>query len=160
MSCIQISVGLGNIWRFPFTCYNNGGGAFLIPYVIVLFIVGKPMYYLETFLGQFTSQSSVKIWEVNPGFRGIGVGQLFIAMFVVTYYASIVALTVYYFFASFSTQLPWSVCLPEWGPTCVDSVSKNHSAFIADASTNRPELSSSSELYFLYASIQMKLILK
>lgn len=72
MSCIQTSVGLGNIWRFPFTCYENGGGAFLIPYVIVLFIIGKPMYYLETFLGQFTSQSMIKIWEVNPAFRGMG----------------------------------------------------------------------------------------
>lgn len=71
MSCIQTSVGLGNIWRFPFTCYENGGGAFLIPYVFVLFIIGKPMYYLEMFLGQFTSQSSVKIWEINLAFRGL-----------------------------------------------------------------------------------------
>lgn len=71
MSCIQTSVGLGNIWRFPFTAYENGGGAFLIPYVIVLFVIGKPMYYLEMFLGQFMSQSSIKIWEVNPAFRGI-----------------------------------------------------------------------------------------
>lgn len=76
MSCIQTSVGLGNIWRFPFTAYENGGGAFLIPYVIVLFIIGKPMYYLEMFLGQFTSQSSVKIWEINPAFRGVGAGQI------------------------------------------------------------------------------------
>lgn len=47
MSCISMSVGLGNIWRFPFTAYENGGGAFLIPYIIVLLIIGKPMYYME-----------------------------------------------------------------------------------------------------------------
>lgn len=41
MSCIATSVGLGNIWRFPFTAYENGGGAFLIPYLIVLFLIGK-----------------------------------------------------------------------------------------------------------------------
>lgn len=47
MSCVALSVGFGNIWRFPFTAYENGGGAFLIPYVILLILVGKPFYYLE-----------------------------------------------------------------------------------------------------------------
>lgn len=65
-----MSVGLGNIWRFPFTAYENGGGAFLIPYIIVLIIIGKPMYYLEMTLGQFMSGGSVKIWEVNPLMKG------------------------------------------------------------------------------------------
>lgn len=145
MSCIQTSVGLGNIWRFPFTAYENGGGAFLIPYVIVLFIIGKPMYYLETFLGQFTSQSSIKIWEINPAFRGVGAGQIINAICVITYYSSLVALTVYYFFASFTSQLPWSVCLPEWGPGCVNSVSTENSTLFAD----NTEVTSSSEMYFL-----------
>lgn len=40
MSCISVSVGLGNIWRFPFTAYENGGGAFLVPYIVVLFLIG------------------------------------------------------------------------------------------------------------------------
>lgn len=149
MSCIQTSVGLGNIWRFPFTCYENGGGAFLIPYVIVLFIIGKPMYYLEMFLGQFTSQSSVKIWEVNPAFRGVGAGQIVASICVITYYSSLVALTVYYFFASFATQLPWAVCLEEWGAGCVDSISKDNSTFLVNPSSNGTKMVSSSEMYFL-----------
>lgn len=70
MSCISLSVGLGNIWRFPFTAYENGGGAFLIPYIVVLFIIGKPMYYLEMTLGQFITGSAVKVWEVSPLLRG------------------------------------------------------------------------------------------
>lgn len=43
MSCISVSVGLGNIWRFPFTAYENGGGAFLIPYIVVLFLIGNQL---------------------------------------------------------------------------------------------------------------------
>lgn len=117
--------------------------------MIVLFIIGKPMYYLEMFLGQFTSQSSVKIWEINPAFRGVGAGQIVASICVITYYSSLVALTVYYFFASFASQLPWAVCRPEWGVHCVDSVSTDNSVFLADPSSNQSEVASSSELYFL-----------
>lgn len=71
MSCVAFSVGLGNVWRFPYTAYENGGGAFLIPYIIVLFVIGKPFYYMEMILGQFTSSSCVQIWSVSPLFQGI-----------------------------------------------------------------------------------------
>uniref|UniRef100_T1GRK9 Transporter n=1 Tax=Megaselia scalaris TaxID=36166 RepID=T1GRK9_MEGSC len=64
MSCISLSVGLGNVWRFPFIAYENGGGAFVIPYLCVLFFIGKPMYNLETMLGQFSSKSSIKKIDV------------------------------------------------------------------------------------------------
>jgi len=70
LSCIAMSVGLGNVWRFPFTAYENGGGAFLIPYIIILIIVGKPFYLLEMILGQFSSRSAIKIWDLAPAFRG------------------------------------------------------------------------------------------
>lgn len=70
MSCIATSVGLGNVWRFPFVAYQNGGGAFLIPYIIVLIVIGKPMYYLECVLGQFSSRNSIKVWAMVPGMKG------------------------------------------------------------------------------------------
>lgn len=70
MSCIAMSIGFGNIWRFPFIAYENGGGAFLIPYIVVLFVVGKPFYYLEMILGQFSSSSSIRVWKLSPAFVG------------------------------------------------------------------------------------------
>lgn len=70
MSCIALSVGLGNVWRFPFIALENGGGAFLIPYIIVLFLVGKPIYYLEMILGQFSSRGSAKVFDYAPIMRG------------------------------------------------------------------------------------------
>jgi solute carrier family 6 amino acid transporter-like protein 5/7/9/14 len=65
-----MSVGLGNIWRFPFVAYENGGGAFLIPYLIVLAFIGRPLYFLEMILGQFSSSGSVKIWDCVPFVKG------------------------------------------------------------------------------------------
>ena len=51
LSCVGYSVGIGNVWRFPYLAYKNGGGAFLVPYLIILVLVGKPMYYMETAIG-------------------------------------------------------------------------------------------------------------
>ena len=56
-----MQVGLGNVWRFPYTAYENGGGAFLIPYIVVLLTIGRPLYFMELSLGQFSSASSVKV---------------------------------------------------------------------------------------------------
>ena len=82
----------GNVWRFPFigkltsrikginsknnfisalVAYANGGGAFLIPYLIVLLFIGRPLYFLEMVLGQFSSSGSVKAWSVVPIAKGI-----------------------------------------------------------------------------------------
>ncbi|CAN8025969.1 unnamed protein product, partial [Ixodes persulcatus] len=60
-----LSVGLGNIWRFPYLVYTNGGGAFLVPYVIILTFIGRPMYYMELILGQFCG------FGVLRSFRGM-----------------------------------------------------------------------------------------
>lgn len=51
VAIIGSAVGLGNIWRFPYMAYRNGGGAFLIPYFIALFTVGIPMLMLELGIG-------------------------------------------------------------------------------------------------------------
>ncbi|XP_068146609.1 sodium-dependent nutrient amino acid transporter 1 [Drosophila tropicalis] len=123
MSCIALSVGLGNVWRFPFTALENGGGAFVIPYLIVLILVGKPVYYLEMLLGQFSSRGSVKVYDFSPILRGIGYGQVLATAIVTTYYATLMALTLRYFVDSFYPTLPWSYCREEWGPNCLDSAS-------------------------------------
>ena len=47
MAAIGSAVGLGNIWRFPYTTYENGGGAFIIPYLIALLTAGIPLLFLR-----------------------------------------------------------------------------------------------------------------
>lgn len=114
LSCLSISIGLGNVWRFPTLAYQNGGGAFLIPYFIVLFLIGKPVYFMELAIGQFVGKSHVKVWKCVPGLRGIGVAQLFSTFYVTVSYNYIMALCLFYMFASMQSQLPWTQCDPEW----------------------------------------------
>ena len=51
MAAIGSAVGLGNIWRFPYTTYENGGGAFIIPYLIALLTAGIPLLFLDYAIG-------------------------------------------------------------------------------------------------------------
>ncbi|KAB0805143.1 hypothetical protein PPYR_02113 [Photinus pyralis] len=148
MSCIAMSVGLGNIWRFPFTAYENGGGAFLIPYIVVLIVIGRPLYYLEMALGQFTSRGNVQSFSsLSPAIKGIGYGQLLGSTCIATYYCSLMALTLFYLVSSFTSDLPWSHCKVEWetensqrNVTCVSSKD-------TESVTGRNKISSS-ELWF------------
>ncbi|KAG1679899.1 Sodium- and chloride-dependent glycine transporter 2 [Nymphon striatum] len=70
LSCISFAVGFGNIWRFPYMCYKNGGAVFLIPYILMLVLVGFPLFYMELCLGQFSGKGPVKVWAVVPVMRG------------------------------------------------------------------------------------------
>ena len=70
LTSLGVAVGLGNIWRFPYLCYKNGGGAFLVPYFLFVAAGGAPMMFLEVGLGQFMSQGNLSIWDICPIFKG------------------------------------------------------------------------------------------
>ena len=62
---------MGNVWRFPYLCYQNGGGAFLVPYFIILFLLGMPCFLLELVVGQFSSMSPIVGYKnFAPAFKG------------------------------------------------------------------------------------------
>lgn len=111
LSCLGYAVGFGNVWRFPYLAYKNGGAIFLIPYVVMLLCAGLPLFFLELSLGQFSSLGPNKIFlHLSPIFMGVGWGMLMISLLVATYYNVILAWSLYYTFASFTNVLPWGHC--------------------------------------------------
>ncbi|MEW5945000.1 MAG: sodium-dependent transporter, partial [bacterium] len=87
MAAVGSAVGLGNVWRFPFICYESGGGAFLIPYFVALFTAGIPLMILEFGLGHMTRASApVAFRKVKPGFEWIGWMAILVGLFVMSYY--------------------------------------------------------------------------
>uniref|UniRef100_A0A182W2F4 Transporter n=1 Tax=Anopheles minimus TaxID=112268 RepID=A0A182W2F4_9DIPT len=71
LAVIGFAVDLGNVWRFPYICYQNGGGAFLIPYCIMLLFGGLPLFYMELALGQFHRCGCLSIWKrICPALKG------------------------------------------------------------------------------------------
>nr|XP_020840858.1 sodium-dependent noradrenaline transporter isoform X2 [Phascolarctos cinereus] len=122
LSVIGFAVDLANVWRFPYLCYKNGGGAFLIPYTLFLIIAGMPLFYMELALGQYNREGAATVWKICPFFKGVGYAVILIALYVGFYYNVIIAWSLYYLFSSFTLNLPWTNCGHPWNsPNCTDS---------------------------------------
>ncbi|XP_019736007.1 sodium- and chloride-dependent neutral and basic amino acid transporter B(0+) [Hippocampus comes] len=117
LSLTGYAIGLGNIWRFPYLTYKHGGGAFVIAYFIILVLFGIPLYFLESAIGQFSSQGPVNVWRAVPLLQGVGVGMNFASGLISIYYNVIVSYGLFYLFASFQSPLPWATC-QSWSDEC------------------------------------------
>ncbi|KAF6779313.1 hypothetical protein AHF37_01274 [Paragonimus kellicotti] len=123
MTCIGFAVGLGNVWRFPYLCYKNGGGAFLIPYFLMLMFLGLPLFFLEFAFGQFASLGPISVWNISPLFKGIGYAMVLVSWIFVIYYQIVVSHAMYFLIASFTSYLPWTDCTNEWNTAnCYDGL--------------------------------------
>lgn len=108
---VGFSVGLGNVWRFPYLCHQNGGGAFLLLYFLLLLIIGIPLFFLELAAGQSIRQGSIGVWKhISPRLAGIGFASCVVCSFVALYYNVIIGWSLFYMFNSFQYPLPWESC--------------------------------------------------
>ena len=106
MAAIGSAIGLGNIWRFPGVAYSNGGGAFMIPYIIALLAVGVPVLLLDYALGHRYRGSSPAVFRrVSARFEWLGWWHVVICFVIMTYYVIIVAWALRY--TVFSLTIAW-----------------------------------------------------
>ncbi|XP_063875986.1 sodium- and chloride-dependent glycine transporter 2-like isoform X2 [Scylla paramamosain] len=109
--CLGYAIGFGNVWRFPYLCYKNGGAAFLIPYLTMLFVAGIPVFFMELSIGQYVSLGpTVLFYKLAPIFSGLGWAMVIVAYFTSIYFNVILGWSFFYLIFSFYSLLPWSHC--------------------------------------------------
>ncbi|MBD8868056.1 sodium-dependent transporter [Nocardioides donggukensis] len=106
LAAIGSAVGLGNIWRFPYVAYENGGGAFMLPYLVALLTAGIPFLFLDYALGHRTRGSApLAFARTDRRTEGLGWWQVGICFLIAVYYAAVIAWAVRYTF--FSVDKAW-----------------------------------------------------
>ncbi|MBE6488464.1 MAG: sodium-dependent transporter [Methanosphaera stadtmanae] len=92
VAMIGSAVGLGNIWRYPYVAYSNGGGAFLLPYIISIICIGIPLLFVEYGAGfKFKAGISKVLRTINTKYEYIAWYIQLVPFFIMTYYSCIVA---------------------------------------------------------------------
>ncbi|WAR13258.1 SC6A5-like protein [Mya arenaria] len=114
VSLVGYSMGTSDFWRFPYLVFRNGGGAFLIPFLLFMMICGLPMMFLEVTTAQFSGKGPMGVWDLAPFFRGIGYTLFVINIVNSIYYNVLRAWILEYFVRSFRSELPWASCNNDW----------------------------------------------
>lgn len=147
MACLSFAVGLGSLWRFPYLVYRNGGGAFLIPYLVMNVVAGLPLFLIEMSLGQFSSSGLVKVWRLCPLFKGVGFGMLIVSVLLAPYYNMVIGWALVFLVNSFTAVLPWSHCCNEWNSAdCAVTTIKGENATIVDCNLTFDESTSGDKI--------------
>lgn len=99
MAMLGAMVGAGNIWRLPYTAGQNGGGVFLLGYVLLLFLIAIPGLMAETMLGRYTQKGVIGSFTEIVGediYRGFSLVVVLVNVAVMSYYSPVIGWTVYY----------------------------------------------------------------
>ncbi|KAL6473352.1 hypothetical protein MHYP_G00169130 [Metynnis hypsauchen] len=129
LTCVGFCVGLGNVWRFPYLCQSHGGGAFMIPFLLLLVLEGIPLLHLEFAVGQRLRKGSIGVWRsISPYLTGVGVASMLCSFVVGMYYNTIMAWVMWYLFNSFQDPLPWSQC----------PINDNRTGFVSECARSSP----------------------
>src|SRR5699024_2538142 len=102
LAAIGSAVGLGNIWRFPGVAYENGGGAFLIPYLVALLTAGIPILFLDYAIGhRYRGAAPLAYRRMARPAETLGWFQIMLSFVIAVYYAAVIAWSLSYFVFAF-----------------------------------------------------------
>lgn len=104
IAAIGSAVGLGNIWRFPYVAYENGGGAFLVPYLIAIFAAGLPLLFLDYAVGHKFRKAPPTAYKKLMNAESLGWWQVMVTLVIGIYYASVLSWAGSYMFYSFGQK--------------------------------------------------------
>jgi len=99
MAMLGAMVGAGNIWRMPYTTGQNGGGVFLIAYVLLLFVIAIPGLMAETMLGRYTQKGVIGSFRQilgNKQYAGLALVVVLVNVALMSYYAPVIGWSMYY----------------------------------------------------------------
>ncbi|HIF9478351.1 TPA: sodium-dependent transporter [Photobacterium damselae] len=102
LAAVGSAIGLGNIWRFPYMAYENGGGAFFIPYLFAMLTAGIPFMIMEFTLGHKLRSAAPRAFAKLGGkYEWLGWFQVFIAAVIAVYYVAVIGWAISYLGFSF-----------------------------------------------------------
>lgn len=107
MAMMGAMVGAGNIWRMPYVTGQNGGGAFLLAYILLLFVIAIPGLMAETVLGHYTNRGVIGSFRSVFGrgrAEGFGLVVVVVAVALMSYYAVTIGWTIYYAFQALTLR--------------------------------------------------------
>ncbi|WP_022940307.1 sodium-dependent transporter [Psychromonas hadalis] len=103
LAAVGSAIGLGNIWRFPYMAYENGGGAFFIPYLFAMLTAGIPFMIMEFGMGHKYRGSAPRVFaRLNSQFEWLGWFQVMLAAIIAVYYVAVIGWAISYFSMSFT----------------------------------------------------------
>ena len=114
LAAVGSAVGLGNLWGFPYKLYSYGGGAFLIPYIVALLVIGVPIMILEFSIGHYTQRAAPNAFKRgHKRFELVGWWGIMLAFVIITYYPVILAYCFSFLWYSIvgifsGGELPWA----------------------------------------------------
>lgn len=109
LGLLGYAIGIGNLWRFPYLVGKWGGGAFIVAYLICLFLVAIPAFMIEMVMGQYTRKSTIGCFTViQPRWAGLGLAQVIMLFMCLSYYNTLLAYSIIYIGGSLVDPLPWA----------------------------------------------------